>query len=294
MLSMQQQINQLSASNMGSVTGRQISSSTATAGHCLSSAYNNMAPATASCSTVSVNPPSQTSMPDVWKRNLTADGLPPDMLPHIDVVSQSLRKSIVEGKDVNLSTLLIPGYDNESPDGRTDRRLCDPLTLAEFIMAYGKYKRIMCDHFPRRQKELDLYEGNLIRISNLYGQQAFNDYHKMFSAKSAETIRMANTKLDWSFLDQELYAVVTAGRKAKTCDLCGSVTHGTNQCPKSRYQRREEGSGQKEPCRNFNGQGCTWKSCRYSHRCSQCKSGKHGATECPLLADSRQKTGKHI
>ena len=34
-----------------------------------------------------------------------------DSLPHIDVVSETMRKNIVSGKYVNLACLLIPDYD---------------------------------------------------------------------------------------------------------------------------------------------------------------------------------------
>jgi hypothetical protein len=37
-------------------------------------------------------------------------GIPSDSLPRIDIVSLSMRRDIVAGKDINLAALLIPGY----------------------------------------------------------------------------------------------------------------------------------------------------------------------------------------
>ncbi|XP_069108005.1 uncharacterized protein [Argopecten irradians] len=226
--------------------------------------------------------------------------LPPDLMPHLDIVTPSLRKHILEGRDINLSTLLIPGYEI-SPSSHSvchqhrnvDKRLADRLTIAEFILAFGKYRRIITDVFKQRQKELDMYESLIIRINTCYGEQAFNDYHKLFSAKAAEALRVNNTKLNWGLTDSAIYGMVTAGCKAKVCDLCHSITHSTQQCEKNNvnataHQKPSKPKGKEkvfhegiEICRNFqNEKGCSWSSCRYKHVCSACKSSSHGMHQC--------------
>jgi len=83
-------------------------------------------------------------------------GVPPDMLPHMDILSSSIRKAIVQGKDINLSSLLIPGYEVDNAQNQNsnqaDKRLSDHLSITEFLTAFGKFKRVMCDSFPQRSK----------------------------------------------------------------------------------------------------------------------------------------------
>jgi hypothetical protein len=48
-------------------------------------------------------------------------GVPADSLPFMDCMNPSLRRQILQGKDVNLATLLISNYDAPNPTllGRT-------------------------------------------------------------------------------------------------------------------------------------------------------------------------------
>ena len=92
------------------------------------------------------------------------DGVGADDLPHIDVVSESLRKQIREGKYVNLASLLIPDFDtlnfttNELSglellrQSCRDHRLDKALTITQFL--YGIYKRIMCEVFLKDGQSL--------------------------------------------------------------------------------------------------------------------------------------------
>ena len=80
-----------------------------------------------------------------------------------------MRKNIIEGKDVNLAALLIPYYSgpmnnddrlsvdnchNRKPDPRLNRNL----SLNEFMKAFGIYKNVMCQAYPSRREELDMYK----------------------------------------------------------------------------------------------------------------------------------------
>ena len=104
------------------------------------------------------SPPSQTAR---------KFGTNPEDLPQMDLISPSIRKNIVEGKDINLATLLIPYYEvHTSEKEKEDLRLKRNLTIAEFLTAFGKYKRVMCQAFPNRRDELDSYEANIIDIDN--------------------------------------------------------------------------------------------------------------------------------
>ena len=56
----------------------------------------------------------------------------------METVHPSLKKQIVEGKDVNLAALLIPFYSGQHSDIH-DPRLNNSLTLAQFIQAFAIY-----------------------------------------------------------------------------------------------------------------------------------------------------------
>lgn len=195
----------------------------------------------------------------------------------MDVVSSSLRKAIIEGKDVTLSALRIPGYEQtknnrtQCPHAqRTDKRITENLSISEFIVAFGNYRRIMGEAYPQRQQELDMYGNIVIRIHSLYGELAMNDYHKLFSAKSAEARRLSNAKVDWSFTNQAIYCMVT--------DRPEQNRQGTRPQTKSRTNRFHNG---REVCNNYNEEkGCGWLSCRFAHVCSLCKESTHGAHTC--------------
>jgi hypothetical protein len=77
----------------------------------------------------------------------------------LNIISQEIRNQIILGKDVNLNLLLISNY--ETPIKRKghdkDERLSRNFSLDEFIIAFGRYKTIMCSAFSSRAEELDLY-----------------------------------------------------------------------------------------------------------------------------------------
>ena len=82
-----------------------------------------------------------------------------DSLPHIDPVNPTLRKQIIEGRDVNLALLLRPTgetgeYRRLEATNETDPTHVReafrhrPLTLGEFIKAFGIYKAVFCEAYP--------------------------------------------------------------------------------------------------------------------------------------------------
>ena len=77
-------------------------------------------------------------------------------LSYVDVVSDKLRKNIEDGRGINLAALLIPGY--EDPESKStkdkfrDPRLSKRLTIEQFRVAFGMYRRILCRKFYRRME----------------------------------------------------------------------------------------------------------------------------------------------
>lgn len=136
----------------------------------------------------------------------TRFGFAAESLPFIETVHPTLRKQIVEGKDINLAALLIPYYTGYHADSselvkekdKPDPRLQNSLTLPQFIQAFGIYKNILCEVHPSRREELDLYERDIVDMASRYGGKGFYEYHRMFSAEAAAHLRYANRKVDWS------------------------------------------------------------------------------------------------
>jgi hypothetical protein len=117
-------------------------------------------------------------------------------LPLMDLLSCSVRKQIVEGKDVNLATLLIPYYETNIKDKDKDNiHIKCPLSITEFITVFGKYKRVMRQSFPERREELDKYKAIYVEIYNVYGDK-FYEHHKLFSLKSANAMSLHKLKVD--------------------------------------------------------------------------------------------------
>ncbi|ROL44930.1 hypothetical protein DPX16_22915 [Anabarilius grahami] len=87
--------------------------------------------------------------------------------PAAVTVSSQLRSNIIQGKDINLASLLLPSpaVDRQTVDcgdvavflKTSDPRLQRNLSFAEFVIAFRIYRDILCKVFPDRREELDLY-----------------------------------------------------------------------------------------------------------------------------------------
>ena len=85
-------------------------------------------------------------------------GVPSSALPQIEIVSPALRNDIIQGRDVNLASLLIQGFTSDGELGQRtaaagddvvplkplrDHRLTRQLTITEFMKAFTIYRNIM-------------------------------------------------------------------------------------------------------------------------------------------------------
>ena len=171
----------------------------------------------------------------------TNSGVAADELPHIDVVTDSVKRNIITGKYVNLACLLIPDF--EAPKASTDdmngleflrrdrkdHRLDRALNITQFYKAFGIYKRIMCEAYPLRRNEMDLYEADIGIIFEHYGN-IFYQYHVQFSKQAAAYLEKG-IKVDWSKRHKDLFQLIVGGVKTKSCDHCGQADHQSPFCP---------------------------------------------------------------
>ena len=74
----------------------------------------------------------------------------------------------------------------------------------------------MCEVFPQRRVELDLYEADTGNMFDYYGS-LFYQYHFQFSRKAAAYLENG-IKVDWSKRDTKMFQLIICGAKSKLCD----------------------------------------------------------------------------
>ena len=76
----------------------------------------------------------------------------------------------------------------------------------------------MCEAFPQRRDELNLYEADIANIYEDYGD-LFYQYHVQFS-RQATAYMEKGIKIDWSKRHKDLFQLLVGGAKTKLCDHC--------------------------------------------------------------------------
>ena len=258
-------------------------------------------------------PQASTSASNMQGNSPPSFGVNPDNLPHVDVISDSMRRNITSGKYVNLASLLIPDFEVTRPVNdslsmdtlkRTrDHRLDRSLSITQFYKAFGIYKRVMCEAFPQRRNELDLYEADVGNIHEHYGE-IFYQYHIQFTKQAAAYLEKG-IKVDWSRRHKDLFQLLIGGSQTRLCEHCSQADHQSPFCPTQINvpisNRLETNPGQslmrgplrdtlgrsrltykgKEICNNFNGEkGCLRPACPFQHACKKCKGVGHGELSC--------------
>ena len=159
---------------------------------------------------------------------------------------------------------------------------------------------------PRLIPELMVYLALIVRVSQDFAGLAWVRYDSAFQRQAALT---GNTR--WSAINTTLYTMYFTGLASarKRCELCLATTHTEAECAqrgdpdpelKDRCRAIESAvlalakplndgpprapppplarSG--EPCRKWNGGGCTFPRCRHDHVCAMCR-GNHPQPRCP-------------
>lgn len=157
----------------------------------------------------------------------------------------------------------------------------------------------MCEAFPQRRDELDLYEADIRNIYEHYGE-VFYQYHVQFTKQAAAYIEKG-IKVDWSKRHKDMFQLLSAGSGTKLCDHCSqsdrqlpfcptqiNVAHTSKQRPNSGLESSKDRQGRqkitfrgKEICNNFNEEkGCIKQMCPFEHICKRCKKPCHSQIKC--------------
>ena len=156
-------------------------------------------------------------------------------------ISTRLRSKILEGKDVNLLSLILPSPECDKAIATggnitavfktADPRLIRDVSVGQFMVAFGIFRDVICSVYPERRVELDAYMAIIGDINLRYGRSIFYQYHKSFSSKGALHLAHSNIRLDWSVMDIELLVMATGGQSAISCNSCGAQGHIAALCP---------------------------------------------------------------
>lgn len=78
----------------------------------------------------------------------------------------------------------------------------------------------------QRRDEPDLYERDIVDMSNRYGGKGFYEYHETFSARAAAHLKYSNIHVDWSVWNNTLFSNIFANLRPSACYICNSHTAG--------------------------------------------------------------------
>ena len=228
-------------------------------------------------------------------------------ISHAANISSRLRSKILEGKDINLVSLILPSPECDKAIATggnitavfkaADPRLLKDLSIGQFLVAFGIFR----DVYPERRVELDAYMAIIGDLHLKYGRSIFYYYHKSFSSKAALHLAHCNIRLDWSVLDTELLVMATGGQHVITCNSCGAQGHLSPFCPSvpfsgprgfptpyagnDRQNHQAQYSQDEKICSSFNKNVCSHPYCTFLHICSFCKDA-HPKSVCPRRSRS--------
>ena len=174
--------------------------------------------------------------------------------------------------------------------------------FTKWLQCYSSYVSALGSADPAAVPELMAHMSAVVRMHQEFGELTWWTYDVAFWRQAAVT---RNRK--WSKLNLSLYGFATAGKARVTsrCDLCLGAGHTAAEC--SILEDPDPDAGMRiksletailalvaqrtssptpsqvrrnEPCFKWNAGRCTFRRCRYQHRCHVC-SGQHQAVRCP-------------
>lgn len=90
-------------------------------------------------------------------------------------IPANVKKDILDGKDINLASLLIASQDVENKSHACgevsvvlktrEPRLNRKLSIAEFVLAFGIYRDVICAVNPGRREEMDSFIHKVVDLA---------------------------------------------------------------------------------------------------------------------------------
>ena len=228
-----------------------------------------------------------------------SNGLPP--------VPEKLVAKIRRGEFVELHELLpeclAESMDSTGPipRSRARKKLND---ISVWLQCFALYVGVLASSKPALVPDLMAYMISIIRASQEFERSAWMVYDDAYRRQAAA----AGDQWQWSQVNPSLYTICFTGKVKRTgrCERCLSAAHKTEECSlpneddpdmakrlktieaavmaltqssSSSVPRGQSG----EICRKYNRGECTFRYCKYGHRCVTCR-GNHPAVECPSKA----------
>ena len=223
----------------------------------------------------------------------------------ISPVPARLAERICQGEYVDMGELLPEFWSGQKDEtmrearSRRTRKVADIFT---WLQSFGSYMVVRASGVPELVPELMAYQATIIRVSQDFAGQAWVRYDQAYRRQAALT---GHTR--WSVTNATLYTMCFTGMATvqKRCELCLATSHTEQECAQAgdvdpglkerlktieaamvalmKEERSVPSPGRQlqklEACRKWNGSGCSFPHCRYSHSCSIC-GGDHPTSEC--------------
>ena len=223
----------------------------------------------------------------------------------ISPVPARLAERICRGEYVDMGELLPEFWSGQKDETMREARSCRTCKVADiftWLQSFGSYVVVRASGAPELVPELMAYQATIIRVSQDFAGLAWVRYDQAYRRQAALT---GHTR--WSVINATLYTMCFTGMATvqKRCELCLATSHTEQECAQAgdvdpglkerlkmieaamvalvKEERSVPSPGRQlqklEACRKWNGSGCSFPRCRYSHSCSIC-GGDHPASKC--------------
>ena len=229
---------------------------------------------------------------------------PADLLPALDA---KVIKKIKKGEFIDLA-LCLPSFSPEArlpivtptinSDGDPAWKL-DTSTgrgkirdFSDWMVAWNAFSRCLSYYFPVLSRQIQFYQSEITNLSRLYTFSSILSYDKAFRT------RVSNKEvLRWDYHDNELRSALLIPLPQRVVQA-SCFTEETNTSPFRAPQRSSPGNPPSQPplpprsatipprnkpvCHFWNSvKGCSFRNCRFEHRCEWCQAREHNILFCP-------------